>query len=174
MSERVGILCVHAPYPTLNELAEVLNLRHRAFAHLHRKQYRFLDYLPQAHAVCLCCLDNLADGGVADASGRIIDDALESLLIVRIGNQPEIGNYILDLLTLIEAQSAIDTIRDIVLPQLFLKTTALRVRAIQDGKVAPITMILPTQPLDILRYDHRFLAVRVGRLQLKPLTVFIL
>ena len=45
---------------------------------------------------------NLGNGGITDSSCRIVDDALEGLLIVRVGNQAEIGYHILDFLSLIE------------------------------------------------------------------------
>ena len=174
MSQRVGILCGHATYPTLNQFTEVLYLRHRALAHLHGEQHGLLDHLPQTDAVGLGCLYDLAHRRVADASRRIVDDTLEGLLVVGIGNQTEVGNHVLDLLTLIEAQSAIDTVRDIVLEHLLLERPALRVGAIEDGKVTPVSVILPAQPFDVLTHDDGLLLVAVGRLQLQLLTVLIL
>ena len=174
VSQCVGIFSRNATYPTLNQFTKVLYLRHRALAHLHGEQHRLLDHLPQTDAVGLCRLDNLTNSRISDASCRIVDDTLEGLLVVRIGYQTEVGYHVLDLLTLIEAQSAIDTVRDIVLEHLFLKRTALRVGAIQDGEVAPVGMLLPAQPLDVLTHDDGLLLVAVGRLQLQLLTVLIL
>ena len=174
VAQRIGILRIDAPYPALDELAERLNLRHRALAHIHGEQHGFLDHLPEAHPIGLRRLDNLTDGGVADTARRIVDDALEGLFIVGVGNQPEVGNHVLDLLALVETQSAVDAIRDIVPAHLLLKRPALRVRAVEDGKVTPIAVILLPQPFDVLRHDHRLLLVRIGRLQLQPLAMLVL
>ena len=173
MAQRIDIFRRHAVYPTLDQLSESLNLRHRTLADIHREQHRLLDHLPQAYAVGLSRLDNLPHRCIADTTRRIIDDTLEGLLIIRIRNQSEIRNHILDLLALIEAQSAIDAIRDIILSHLFLKGSALRVRTIENGKVGPITMILPPEALDVLTHDHRLLLIAIGRLQLQPLTMFV-
>ena len=127
-----------------------------------------------AHPIGLRRLDNLTDGGVADTARRIVDDALEGLFVVGVGNQPEVGNHVLDLLALVETQAAVDAIRDIVPTHLLLKRAALRVRAVEDGKVAPVAVILLPQPLDVLRHDHRLLLVRIGWLQLQPLACLII
>ena len=174
MSQRVGILCRYASYPALNQFSKRLYLRHRSLAHLHGEQDGLLDHLPQTDTIGLRCLYDLAHRRVADASGRIVDDTLEGLLVVGIGYQTEVGYHVLDLLALIEAQSAVDPVWDIVLQHLLLERTALRVGAIEDGEVAPVAMILPAQPLDVLTDDERLLLVAVGRLQLQLLTVFVL
>ena len=65
--------------------------------------------------------------------------------------------------------------RIIVIPaHLLLEATALRVRAIQNGEIAPVAMVLPPQPFDVLRHDHRLLLVTVGWLQLQAFSVFVL
>ena len=166
MSEGIGILAVQAPYPTLYQFTEGQNLRHRTLADIHWEEHGFLDNLPQTHAVSLRRLDNLSHRCVADTSGGIVDDTLKSLLIVGIRNQSEIGNHVLDFLTLVETQSAIVAIRDVFFSHLFLKTATLCIRAIENGKVTPVTVILPTYSLDVLADDHRLLLVRIGRLQL--------
>ena len=50
-------------------------------------------------------------------------------------HQTEISHDILDFLALIEAHSTIDTIRNTILEHLFLKGTALKVSAIEDGEI---------------------------------------
>ena len=173
MTQRVGILRVLPSDPAFYQLAEVLKLRHRTFRDIHREQHGLLDHLPQTYTVCLCRLDNLAYGRIADTASRIVDNTLEGFFIVGIGNQPEIGNHILDLLALIEAQATIDAIRNAVLAHLLLKRTALRVRAIKNSEVSPRAMILPSDALDVLRHNHRLLLVRIGWLQLQLLSVLI-
>ena len=125
MTQRIGIFRVHTTYPTLYQLTESLNLRHRTLAHIHRKEYRLLNDLPQTDAISLSRLDNLTYRRITDTTSRIINDTLKSLFVVRIGYQSEIGYHVFYLLTLIEAQSPINAIRDIILAHLFLKAAAL-------------------------------------------------
>ena len=51
------------------------------------------------------------DAAGADAARREIDDAGKRRIVVRIGDQPQIGQRVLDLLPVEEAQTAIDAIR---------------------------------------------------------------
>ena len=164
MPQRIGILCIQTAYPSFYQHPEILQFRHRTLAHIHGEETWFLDDLPKANAIGLCSLNHLTNRRVANTSGWIVDDALEGLLIVRVGNQTEIGYHILDFLSLIERKTAIDTVRNIVFPHLFLKRTALGVSAIENGKVTPVAVILPSESLDILRYDHCLFLIRVGRL----------
>ena len=106
----------------------------------------------------------LAYRRVTNASCRIVDDATQRLLIVRISHHTEIGYDILDFLTLIEGQSAVNAVWYAVLTHLFLERTALRVGAIKDGEVAIFSPLLSTNALDIVTHDDGLLLVAVGRL----------
>ena len=110
-------------------------------------------------------LYNLAHRRISNTACGIVDDAPQGLLIVRIGHHTEVGYHVLDLLALVEAQTSIDTIGNTILAHLFLKRAALRVSAVENGKVAILTTILPLQPLDVVADYHRLLLVTIGRFQ---------
>ena len=117
--------------------------------------------------------NNLADGRVTNAACGIVDNATQRLLIVRVGHDTEVGNNILDFLSLIERQSAIDAIWDSVLPHLFLKRTALCISTIEDGEVTIVAPLLSTNPLDIVTHDDGFLLVAVGWFQSKAFALLV-
>ena len=173
MTKCVSILSLNAFNPALNQLAEGLNLSHRALANLHGEEHRFFDDLPQANAILLGCLYDFANGCIANTTRGIVDDALKSLFVVRVGYQAEVCNHILYLLALIETQSAIDAIRNAILTHLFLKASALRVGTIKYGEVAPVAAVLTLQSLDVLRHNQRLLAIAISRLKLQALSVLV-
>ena len=108
------------------------------------------------------CRGYLTNRSISDASRRIVDDSFEGLLIIGVGHQTEIGDHIRDLLTLVEAQSSIYSIRYIGFAHRLLKTTALSVCPIENGKVGVITVVLTFDPMDVLTDDSRFLTVAIG------------
>ena len=118
-------------------------------------------------------IGNLHHGGSTDATSRIIDDTLESLLIVRVGNETEIGDDILDFLTLIETQSTVNTIWNALLSEFLLEAAALGIGTIENGKLIISTIILSLDALDILRHNQCLLLVAVGRLILYLLSFII-
>ena len=71
----------------------------------------------------LCCRCDLSHGHIAYAACGVVDGSAESFLIVRVDDDAEVADHILDLLTLVEGESPVDTVRDIVLPQRLLKDT---------------------------------------------------
>ena len=56
-------------------------------------------------------------GAQADAPGRIVDGSLEGGVVVRVGDQAQVGHGVLDLGALEEAQAAIDPVGDLGLEQ---------------------------------------------------------
>ena len=119
-------------------------------------------HLPETHLVLMGTIGNLRHGSSTNATSRIIDDTLESLLIVRVGNETEIGDDILDFLTLIETQSTINTIWDALLSEFLLEASALGIGTIENGKLIVSAIILPLDALDILRHYQSLLLVAVG------------
>ena len=119
-------------------------------------------------------LNNLGNGRVANTTRRIVDDATQRLLVVRIGHNTEVSNDILDFLTLIETQTPIYSIRYAIFAHLFLKRTALRIGAIQNGKIAILSPLLPTDSLYVVADDDGLLFVAVGRLQGQSFALFVL
>ena len=108
---------------------------------------------PQTNLLAASAIYHLADGSSTNTASRIIDDTLESLLIIRISHQTEISNDILDFFALIETQSTINAVRDTLLAKFFLKTTALRIRTVKDGKITILAVIHTLEPLDVLTND---------------------
>ena len=74
----------------------------------------------------------------ADAARRQVHDALERGVVVAIRDQPQVGERVLDFLALEEPQAAVDAVRDARGEQVFFEHARLRVRAVQDGVVAPV------------------------------------
>ena len=165
VAQLIGILHGQALSPAIYELPERIYLGKRSLVHFERKQHRVGDDTPQADTVVIGRTDNLVDGRIADAACRIVDNTLESLLVVGVGHQAEVGYDVLDFLALVERQTAVDAVRDVVLAHLLLERTALCIRAVQDGKVAPMSVLLTAQPLDVLTHDDGLFAVGIGRLQ---------
>ena len=86
-----------------------------------------------------------AHGSLPDASGGIVDDPLQCLLITRIDHQPEVGDDILDLFPLIERETSIDAVGHPHLAQHLLKDTALRIGPVENGKVGIGVLLTPMQ-----------------------------
>ena len=77
----------------------------------------------------------LVDRGIADAACRKIDHPLQGFLIARVHHQPQIGQYIFDLLALVKGQPSVDPVRDIPFSQGVLDGPRLRIGAVQNGKM---------------------------------------
>ena len=65
---------------------------------------------------------------------------------MRIDYQTGVSNHILDLLTLIEREPAVNLIRNTPFAQSLLQDTALGIRTVKNGKIG-IVIILPTAHL---------------------------
>lgn len=120
-----------------------------------------MGHLPHAHTHLGCSQLQFADSRCPDASCRIVDDATQSFLIVRITGQAEIGHDILDFLTLIERQSAIDAIGDGGTLQGLFERTALRVRAVEQSD------LIITNPLSVEFDDPRHDLLRLFLIRLR-------
>ena len=103
-----------------------------------------------------------AYGGVANAPGRIIDDALEGFFIIRIYHQTEVGNDILYLLPLIKGHSSIDAIGNASFTQGFFKNAALRIGAVQHGKVCPHIVVASLQLAYFVDHNVAFFHIAIG------------
>ena len=119
-------------------------------------------------------VSNLHHRCCADTASRIVDDTLDGFLIIRISHQSEIGNDIFDFLALIEAQSAIDAIRNALPSELLLEAAALGVGTIQNGEIMIFAIILTLDALDVLSHDYRLFLVAVSRFVLQLLAYRIL
>ena len=103
-----------------------------------------------------CRLQYLAHRCLSYSSCRIVDDALESFLVIGIHRQSEVGDDILYFLALIERQPTINAVRHCLLAKRILKHTALCIRAVQDSK---IRIFAPFPTLDATNGIHHHLCL---------------
>ena len=120
------------------------------------------DHLPEAHAVLRGAVDEALQRRVADAADGIVDDAAQGLAVVGIDDQAEVGQDVLDLLALVEGQSAVYYIRYGPLAQFVLETAALGVGAVEDGEGVILAAVLALDAVYLLGYHHGLLLVAVA------------
>ena len=77
-----------------------------------------------------------ADRHVADPARGRVDDAAERLVVLRVDDQPHVGEQVLDLLALIERHAAVYLVGYVPVAQRLLQRPRLRVGAIQHGRLA--------------------------------------
>ena len=130
--------------------------------------------IPRTYTRHVCTGENLRDGGISYSTSGIVDDAAECFFVRRIDNNAEVSNDVLYLLALVETQSTINTIRNVLLAHRLLEGTALGIGAIKDGKVVPLTILTLPYFLYILAYDDCLLLVAICRLEHYLLAVAIL
>ena len=118
-------------------------------------------------------LDYLAHRRIADATGGIVDDTPDGLFIVRVHHHAEVSYHVFYLLSLIEAESAIDAIRDAILAHLLLKTSTLGVGPVQYGEVRILSVLLFPYSLDVIAHYHGLLLVAVCGLERQTVTLLI-
>ena len=157
-----------------NQQSEGFQLVHRTLVNRQSILLRSTDYLPETHLVLMGTVSNLQHSSSTDSTSRIVDDTLDSLFIIRIRHQTEIGYDVLDFLALVETQSAIDAIRNTLLSELLLEAAALGIGTVENGKITILAAILAPDTLHILRNNHRLFLVAVSRLILNLLTLRIL
>ena len=157
-----------------NQQSEGFQLVHRTLGNRQSIPLRSTDYLPETHLVLMGTVSNLQHRSSPYSSCRIVDDTPDSLFIIRIRHQTEIGYDVLDFLTLVETQSAIDAIRNTLLSELLLEAAALGIGAVENSKVIILATILALDTLHILRHNRRLFLVAVSRLILNLLALRIL
>ena len=99
----------------------------------HRQRAGGLD---EAEAARAAGRMDLAQGGVADAAARLVDDALEGEVVGGLMDQAQIGERVADLLALVEAQAAQHAIGQAQLDEALLEFAGLEAGAHQDRDLA--------------------------------------
>ena len=127
----------------------------------------------------MSCSRDLIYRDISDTTLRIVDNSLQRLVIIRICHKAEIGYDVLYLLTLIEAESTINTIWYSGMQQLVLKETALSVRTIQYRHIGISHLLTKMQASDIVAHNAYLLTVRICNVELhlvafQILTIYIL
>ena len=74
----------------------------------------------------------------------------------------QVGERVLDLAPVVEARAADDLVGDADSHELLLEHPGLRVRAVEDGDVAPAAVAVVVQPRDLLRHPARLVALVLG------------
>ena len=161
-TQRIGILLTSQSNEFRNQVAESLQLGISSFIQLHSVAQWFTKHFPQAHFTTSGRLGQLAQSGIPDSSCRIVDDTLESLFIVRIHRQTEIGHHILHFFPLIKRESSINTVRYAALAQCLLKNTALCIRTVKDGKIMIGISRLGMQLRNLVGHDFSFFHVAIS------------
>ena len=157
-----------------NQQSEGFQLVHRTLVYRQSIPLRGTDYLPETHLVLMGTVSNLQHRSSPYSTSRIVDDTLDSLFIIRIRHQTEIGYDVLNFLALVETQSAINAIRNTLLSELLLEAAALGIGAVENGKITILAAILAPDTLHVLRHNRRLFLVAVSRLILNLLTLRIL
>ena len=107
---------------------------------------RVIEHLPYTDTFLCSLFHHLRECGVSDTPCGIVDDALDGFLVVGVCHHAIVGDDVLYLLALIKAQSAVNPVRDILLAHIFLKTAALGIGAIEDGKVTVGASLSASEP----------------------------
>ena len=157
----VGVLFGNALDKSGYQTAKILQLARRSFIDVHPVGQRFAEHGPQAYIVAGGGSRDFIYGSVAYPACRVVDDTLEGFFIIRIDREAEVGDYIFYFLALIERQPAVNAIRHAALAHGFLKDTALRVGAIEYGKIGIGVIPLPAQFGYLVDYNIALLHIAV-------------
>ena len=98
----------------------------------------------------------------ADAAGGNVDDAFEADAIVRVVDQAQIGQYVLDLAPLVEAHPTHQDIGRRLADKGLFHRARLRVGAVHHGKIFIVQTVLHPQQLDLFQDIVSLVALVVG------------
>ena len=130
-----------------------------AFKTIHR---RIAQHIPHADAIVVSKQYRFVDGSFADASYRVIDDALEGLLIARVGNDAQVSHKIFYFFALVKTHASINAVGNAHASQRFFIAPALCIGAVENGKVAVEKMIAEFELLDGIRHIFALIIIRHG------------
>jgi hypothetical protein len=100
--------------------------------------------------------------GGPDAALWDVDHATRGNLIAGVRDQPNVGEKVLDLATVVEAGAADDLVGDSGAHELFFEDPALGVGPVEDGDVAIGEVLGGPQPEDLIGDPGRFVVLVVG------------
>ena len=86
---------------------------------------------------------------------------MQADVIIRVRNETQIGQDVLDLFTIVELDSADDGVFNIRFEENFLHDTGLCIGPIQDGKVGVFPLSCIHHFLDFTRYELSFGLFRI-------------
>jgi len=146
----------------LYQRPETLQLRVRTFIYNKPVLQRSTQCLPKAHSCTCSRINDFAHRGVSYATGRIVDDALQCLFVVRVHRQAEVGDNVLYLLALVERNASVDATRDGAFAQGLFKDTALCIGAVEDGLLAIGNLLTSVQFGNLVGHDFALLNIAIG------------
>ena len=169
----LGVLALQARRvdDVLHQLGQLHGLRHHRQAHhqlaelLHALSPAGIDGLRNVHAggqkrhlllggvACQLRHRRIADGALGH-----VDDAAHGDVVRRVDHHAQIGQDVLDLLAVVEPQSAIHAVFDAALHERLFNHAGLRVRAVEHGR-ARIVLALHLQRANLLADPGRLLAL---------------
>lgn len=114
---------------------------------------------PNAYAVLVGGHHQLVHRALADAPGGVVDHALQRFLVVGVARQAEVGDQVLHLLALVEADAAVDAVGDVHFAQGLFHASALRVGAVQDGERLVGQSLVHFGAEDVVRHEAPFVVV---------------
>ena len=162
LAKSVGIGNVDLSHKTIYKLLKAVELGESSLVDIELIERRIFQQSPEANAVFYGSRSKFLNCCVAYATSRIVDHTTESLFVIRIGYKSEICHHILYLLTLIEALTAKDGIRNILLAQFLLETSTKGVGTIKDSEVGILAILTIHISLNgIANHDSLFL-IRIG------------
>ena len=103
----------------------------------------------------------LGHAPIAELAAGDVDDPAEGDGVARIGHQAEVGEDVLHLLALVEAETADQPVGDPATQQDVLEGPRLGVGAVEDGEVGEGVLTGADQPLDLAADRERLLALVV-------------
>ena len=118
----------------------------------------------EGYAVAGCVFGDRLLGLRADASLGNIEDAAGSDRIIRVGDDLQVGQRILDLTALVEARAADDAVRDSLTDEELFEGARLGVRAVEHRDVSPFGARI-RQAVDLSDNETRLVVLGVGRVQ---------
>ena len=121
-----------------------------------------VDGLAERHPVDLGPGGQAGHRGVADAPLGHVDDAAGRHLVVGIGQDPDVGQHVLDLAPVVELGPAHHLVGDAGEDERVLERPALRVGAVEDGDVAPGQGLGGPQAQDLAGHPRRLVALVLG------------
>ena len=172
LGELKRIHLLHLLCELLNLLGECLQFTSCGCGYLCGIHLRRLHYAQHRYTLAQSCLTHPRNARIAYAAFGYVHYSLQRLIVAAVCRQTEVCNGILYFLALIERHSAINAVRDTEFAHLFLKVSALCVRAVQDGYLFIVAMVELMHTQDLLGNSCTLLAVAAVAGQLQPFADF--
>ena len=160
----VGVAVNQSLAPPLYHLHKLRQFGDGALAQVRTKAQRVGQHGVEARLVLVGGGLHLVHGGFANASGGVVDDALQGLLVVGVNHQAQVGDDVLNLLALVEGEAAVDAVGHTGLAEVLLEDAALGVGAVEDGKVGIPHLLPAVHGGNLVAHPSGLVGIAVGLL----------